>query len=85
MSSMKLLSVYVGMPREVDWHGRLVLTSIMSLHLRERYLARGWLFKSQPSVRKTTRIPVPNFLGSGHGMQRPFERKLHYGTRRNVV
>lgn len=28
MSPMKLLSVNVGMPREVDWHGRLVRTSI---------------------------------------------------------
>jgi MOSC domain-containing protein YiiM len=28
MSPVKLLSVNVGMPREVDWHGRLVLTSI---------------------------------------------------------
>src|SRR5262249_25872602 len=28
MSTLKLLSVNVGMPREVDWHGRLVRTSI---------------------------------------------------------
>ena len=28
MSALKLLSVNVGMPREVDWHGRLVRTSI---------------------------------------------------------
>jgi hypothetical protein len=27
MSALKLLSVNVGMPREVDWHGRLVRTS----------------------------------------------------------
>ena len=28
MSALKLLSVNVGMPREVDWHGRSVRTSI---------------------------------------------------------
>ena len=28
MSALKLLSVNVGMPREVDWHGKLVRTSI---------------------------------------------------------
>jgi MOSC domain-containing protein YiiM len=28
MSALKLLSVNVGMPREVDWHGRFVRTSI---------------------------------------------------------
>ena len=28
MSALKLLSVNVGMPREVDWHGKIVLTSI---------------------------------------------------------
>jgi MOSC domain-containing protein YiiM len=28
MSALKLWSVNVGMPREVDWHGRLVRTSI---------------------------------------------------------
>jgi len=28
MSALKLISVNVGMPREVDWHGRLVRTSI---------------------------------------------------------
>ena len=28
MSHLKLLSVNVGMPREVDWHGKLVRTSI---------------------------------------------------------
>ena len=28
MSPLKLLSVNVGMPREVDWQGRLVRTSI---------------------------------------------------------
>ena len=28
MSALKLLSVNVGMPREVDWQGRLVRTSI---------------------------------------------------------
>jgi MOSC domain-containing protein YiiM len=28
MSHLKLLSVNVGMPREVEWHGRLVRTSI---------------------------------------------------------
>ena len=28
MSALKLLSINVGMPREVDWHGRLVRTSI---------------------------------------------------------
>ena len=28
MSALKLLSVNVGMPHEVDWHGRLVRTSI---------------------------------------------------------
>src|SRR6516165_10285264 len=28
MSALKLLSVNVGMPREVDWHGKVVRTSI---------------------------------------------------------
>jgi MOSC domain-containing protein YiiM len=28
MSALKLLSVNVGMLREVDWHGKLVRTSI---------------------------------------------------------
>jgi len=28
MSALKLLSVNVGMPREIDWHGRFVRTSI---------------------------------------------------------
>jgi MOSC domain-containing protein YiiM len=28
MSALKLLSVNVGMPRELDWHGKLVRTSI---------------------------------------------------------
>jgi MOSC domain-containing protein YiiM len=28
MSALKLLSINVGMPREIDWHGKLVRTSI---------------------------------------------------------
>jgi MOSC domain-containing protein YiiM len=28
MAVMKLLSVSVGVPREIDWHGKLVRTSI---------------------------------------------------------